>query len=218
MVAALVAALLAGPVAYELPLPCGLIVPVPPAMEGEEGFVFVSQPRPCPPGGAREDYAVTTDFGDGTVEETPFRPGDGLYLIGGDHAYRRAGSYQLVATVLDRRTNQTTVYRRGPVSVPNAPLTARKAGRPTFSTTRRKRRVVGRFADGNRLAARGDYRVTVKWGDGSRSPGSVSKRGGTFAVSAAHRYRTTRRRHIAITVRDDRGAELTLRTTPRIRR
>jgi len=217
MVAALVAALLAGPTAYETP--CPLLTPLAPAAEGEERFVAVGQPQPCPPGGAREDYTITTDFGDGTVAETPFRPGDGLYLIGGDHAYRRAGSYQLVATVLNRRTNQTTTYRRGPILIPNAPLTALKVSRPTFFTTSRKRRTVARFADGNRLAARGDYRVTVRWGDGTRSGGSVRKRGdGTFAVTAAHRYRTTRRRHIAITVRDDRGAELTLRTTPRIRR
>lgn len=91
---------------YEFP--CPITVLGPPAMEGTSKFVALGQSRPCPPNGAREDFLVTTDFGDDTVAKTPFRPGDDLYLIGGEHAYRRAGRYDLVGTVTDRRTNQVT--------------------------------------------------------------------------------------------------------------
>lgn len=104
-------------------------------------------------------------------------------------------------------------------AVPNAPLTARKSARPAFSTTRRRRAVVGRFADGNRLATGGDYRVVVSGamtgGRAVRWPGPL---GGTFAIEAAHRYRTRRGRTIRVVVRDDGGAELRLSTKPKLGR
>lgn len=206
-----------GAQSYPVP-PCPLTVPAIPPMEGTSAFVPVGQPRTCPPKGAREDFLVTTDFGDGTVAETPFRPGDGLFLVGGQHAYRRAGIYNLVGTITDRRTNQVEVLRRT-ISVPNAPLEARPVRRPTFSAGRRGSRVVGRFADGNLLAEPGDYRGTISWGDRSRSSGSVSKTtDGTFSVRGTHRYRTRGRKQITVTVLDDRGATLKLRTRPTIRR
>ncbi len=202
------------------PPPCPIVALAPPAMEGTSRLVALGQSWPCPPNGAREDFLVTTDFGDGTpVAETPFRPGDDLYLVGGEHAYRRAGAYDLVGTITDRRTNQVIQVLRVTLTVPNAPLTARHVRRPAFSAARRGRRVVGRFADGNRLAALGDYRTRISWGDHSRSSGSVSRaKDETFKIRGTHRYRTRGRRQITVTVRDDRGAKLRLRTRPAIRR
>lgn len=200
------------------PGPCPLAALAAPGPEGSNQFVVVGQPQPCPPPGrTREDFTVTTDFGDGTVRDTPFRAADELWFIGGDHAYRRAGRYELEATVVDRETNESRVYRRS-VVVPNAVLKPRAHPRPAFSVTRRTRRVVGAFTDGNRLAESSDYRVAVAWDDGRRSRGKVVRRSaGRFSVVAAHRYRTARRRRIVVTVRDDRRAELKLRTTPRLR-
>jgi len=200
------------------PPPCPLADLVGPAMEGTSRFVPVDQPRPCPPNGAREDFLVTTDFGDGTITQTPFRPGDDLWLVGGDHAYRRAGTYELVGTITDRKTNQVEVLRRT-VTVANAPLKARRVRRPVFPAARRATRLVGRFADANRLAAPGDYRVRISWGDGSRSRGTASKADDeTFKIRGTHRYRTRDARQITVTVRDDRGAKLKLRIRPKIRR
>lgn len=197
---------------------CPLASLVPPRMEGVQQRVVVGQPQPCPPGGAREDYTVTTDFGDGTVASTPFDPADELYFIGGLHTYRRAGRYEVLGTVTDRRTGESKDYRRV-IDVPNAPLVPRRTARPRFRAGREARRIVARYRDGNRLAVANDHRATVRWGDGSSSTGRVIRSADrSYAVVAAHRYGSGGAREIVTTVRDDRGATLRVRVAPAIRR
>jgi len=196
---------------------CPLAALAAPRHEGVEQFVVVGQPQPCPPSGRTwGDFDDRTDFGDGVVADTPFREGDPLWFLGGLHTYRRAGTYQLVGTATDRRTGEQLVLRRT-VRVPNAPLTARRSRRPTFVAGEKAQREVGRFRDGNPLAAVGDYTATVRWGDGSRSRGSVVRRGADLVVLGTHRYRTARTRRITTTVRDDRNGTLRLRTRAAVR-
>ena len=198
---------------------CPAVALVPPRAEGVEQRVVVGQHQPCPPPDRTwQDFDVTTDFGDGVGASTPYQDGDALWLLGGVHTYRRAGTYELVGTARDRRTGEQIVLRRT-VEVPNAPLSAREHRRPTFKAGKRLRREVGRFRDGNPLAEARDYRATVAWGDGSSSTASVIARGRDFSVVAAHRYgRAARRPRISVVVRDDRDGTLRLRTRARVRR
>jgi len=196
---------------------CPLAALAAPRPEGVEQFVVVGQPQPCPPRDRTwRDFDVSTDFGDGVVADTPFREGDPLWFLGGQHTYRRAGTYQLVGTATDRQTGEQFVLRRT-VEVPNAPLTARRSRRPTFVAGKRARREIGRFRDGNPLAAVDDYTATIRWGDGTRSRGSVARRGAGYVVLGTHRYRTARTRRIVATVRDDRDGTLRLRTRAAVR-
>jgi hypothetical protein len=191
---------------------CPLITaPVPP-MEGTSGYVFVGQPQPCPPRGRTQaDFQVTTDFGDGTLAETPFKDGDFLWAVGADHTYRRAGTYQLVATATDRQTGEQIVMSH-PIDIRNAPLTKLRIQRPTFSARRTVSRTVARFADGNALATPEDHIATIHWGDGTRSAGTIVKSGRLgYRVIGAHRYRTAKRHRITVVVHDDRGATLRIR-------
>ena len=198
--------------------PCPLAAPAPPQMEGVEQYVVVGQPQPCPPPNRTwQDFAVTTDYGDGVVAETPYREGDPAWFIGGTHAYRRAGTYELVGTATDRLTGEQTVVRRT-ITVPNAPLVARRSRRSVFVAGRRLRRAVARFHDANRLAEASDHSASIRWGDGTRSAGSIVKRGGDFEVVASHRYRTAGSRSVTIVVRDDRDATLRLRVRMLVRR
>ena len=196
---------------------CPLLTPAPPPMEGHQQRVIVGQPQPCPPGGAPEDYAIRVFFGDGESASTRFEPGDDLWLVGALHAYRRAGSYDLRATITDRRTGEESELRR-PIRVPNAPLSLHPGRRPRFTLGRRQRRAVVRFRDGNSLAEAEDYRVTISWGDGAVSRGTVTKfRPRLFIVRGEHRYVAKPRRPIVIRIRDDRGARITLRSKPAFR-
>ena len=190
---------------------CPLVAPVPPPAEGRRGFVFVAQT--CRLGqGVETDYDVVTDFGDGTREATPFRP-DGLWLAGGDHVYRRAGRYEVATTVTDRRTGEATVLRRT-VEIANARLRVRKVVPPSFPAGRAARRVVAAFSDENPFAGPGDFRVTVRWGDGTRSAGRVRRAGkGRFEVVGRHRYaRGALPRRISVRIADRAGGVLRPRT------
>ena len=193
---------------------CPAVTPARPPMEGKPGFVFVGQHQPCPPPDrTQQDFNVVTDFGDGTVAETPYRTSDNLWILGGEHTYRRAGTYQVVGIATDRETGETMVLRH-PIQIRNAPLTALQSKRPTFSTRRTFRRVVARFSDGNRLATARDHRASIRWGDGTQSAGIVVRAGRLgFRIEGAHRYRTASSHRIVVVVRDDRGAALRLRVT-----
>ncbi len=206
-----------GPPPHFPPPPCPLVTPARPAPEGRRGPVFVGQPNPCPPPGRTpSDFATTTSFGDGTSAATPVTD-DRLWLVGGPHTYRRAGTYTATATITDRVTGAVTTLRR-PIFVPNAPLTALRSARPTFTENKTSRAVIARFGDGNPLATADDHRATITWGDRTTSRGRVVRvAAGRFAVRADHRYRTAAKRRIVIRVQDDRGAVLRLRSTPRIR-
>ena len=198
--------------------PCPLAAPAPPQMEGVEQYVVVGQHQPCPPPNRTwQDFAVTTDFGDGVVAETPYRDGDPLWFIGGRHAYRRAGTYELTGTATDRLTGEQVVVRRT-ITIPNAPLIALRSRRAVFVAGRRLRRTVARFHDDNRLAEASDHTASIRWGDGTRSRGSVVKRGGDFEVVGSHRYRAAGRRSITVVVRDDRNATLRIRVSALVRR
>jgi hypothetical protein len=197
---------------------CPLATLAPAQLEGVDQYVVVGQPQPCPPPNrTRQDFLVTTDYGDGMSEETPFRDSDPLWSVGGRHTYRRAGTYELIGTVTDRQTGEQDVLRRT-IQVPNAPLTARRFRPAAFLARHRLRRTVGRFHDGNRLAAASDHKARISWGDGSRSRGAVVQRDGDFLVLGAHRYPRAGPRKITVLVRDDRGATLRLRTTARVGR
>lgn len=207
-----------GPPPHFSPLPpCPALTPARPAPEGRQGTVFVGQPTPCPPAGRTpSDFAITTAFGDGTSAATPVTD-DRLWLVGGPHTYRRAGTYTATATMTDRITGAVTTLNR-PIVVPNAPLTALRSPRPTFILNKTGRAVIVRFGDGNPLATAGDHRATISWGDRTTSKGRVVRlAAGRFTVRADHRYRTAAKRRIVVRVQDDRGAVLRLRSTPRIR-
>ena len=61
---------------------CPLLTPAPPPVEGASARIVVGQHCGDAQGRAREEYAVTTDLGDGTVLDTPFDPFDGLWAVG----------------------------------------------------------------------------------------------------------------------------------------
>lgn len=170
---------------------------------------------PCP-GAAPADFDITTDFGDGITADTPLGDADGWY-VHGTHAYRRAGSYTAVATMVDRRSGQVLTVRHLEV-VPNAPMALERAAPPAFVRGEAAQTTVAAFRDGNRMATAADHSATVSWGDGEHSPGRVVRvAAGRFAVRASHAYRSSPRGRLTVTVRDDRGAVLTRRVTPRLR-
>ncbi|CAA9492869.1 MAG: hypothetical protein AVDCRST_MAG53-1635 [uncultured Solirubrobacteraceae bacterium] len=191
--------------------PCPLAALAPPPMEGAKGYIVVGQPRPCPPqNGTWSDFSVLTDFGDGVIADTPFREGDPLWFMGGAHAYRRAGTYQLRATATHRQTGDQIVLQR-PIEIPNAPLTPRPARKPKFVAGQKSRQTIARFHDGNRLAEASDHTATIAWGDERRSKVAVVKRGADFLVIGTHRYSAAKRmRRITVIVRDDRNATVRL--------
>jgi len=192
--------------------PCPAVTLAPPPAEGTEGIVAVAQH--CPRLAADRDvtrFQVRMDFGDGTS-------GSGrmldawVFLIGGEHTYRRAGDYTVRATVRNLATGEEWTYVR-PVRIRNAPLTAVRLAAPRFTVARTSApQPLVAFRDGNPLARKTSHRATISWGDGTRSRGTIRKdEDGRFVVLGRHRYTKERPRTIRVTVLDGRQ-KLVLRT------
>jgi len=74
--------------------------------------------------------------------------------------------------------------------------------------------VVATFTDGDPDARPGDYDVTINWGDGERSYGSVQRRAdGSFAVRGKHTYRKQGSRKVVVRITDGVGKGLDAKVT-----
>jgi hypothetical protein len=100
--------------------------------------------------------------------------------------------------------------------VTDATLTA--TGRPDFVSANPVSGTLATFTDANPGAATADFTsgggsTTVDWGDGSTSPGTVTKTGsGQFAVTGTHTYAALGPHTITISIRDDGGSTATATT------
>jgi virginiamycin B lyase len=69
--------------------------------------------------------------------------------------------------------------------------------------------IVATFTDGDPDARARDYDVTISWGDGDRSYGTVQRKAdGTFAVRGTHRYRRQGSRRVVVRITDGVGRSL----------
>jgi hypothetical protein len=74
--------------------------------------------------------------------------------------------------------------------------------------------IVATFTDGDPDARARDYDVTIAWGDGDRSSGTVQRRAdGTFAVRGTHRYHRQGSRRVVVRITDGVGKGLDAKVT-----
>jgi hypothetical protein len=72
---------------------------------------------------------------------------------------------------------------------------------------------VATFTDGNHLAPLSDFTVSIDWGNGNTTPGTVQSTGpGTFTVEGTQTYTTTAAFSITVTIADIDGKMLTLKS------
>ena len=191
--------------------PCPAVTLAVPPVESVEAVVPVAQH--CPRLLADRDvtrFQVRMDFGDGTAGAGRMLDG-WVFLLGGEHTYRRPGTYTVRATVRNLATGEEWTYVR-PVTIRNAPLKAVKLPAPRFTVDRTgPAQPLVAFRDGNPLARAASHRATIAWGDGTRSRGTVREEDGRFVVLGRHRYAREWSRTITVTVRDGR-TKLVLRT------
>ena len=152
---------------------------------------------------------ITINWGDGTTSLGAPRSGDIGPLVG-THTYAQAGIYSGSvswtdvcadgdsAVVVDEKAVFSVKITDAPLSAGGLAIGAR-VGTPFAGQ-------VATFADPNPFATSADYSVTVDWGDGTTSPGSVSSGGGRFVVTATHTYASPGVYQTTIAIHDVGGA------------
>ena len=169
---------------------------------GQVGTFDVGNSDDAPAG----DFGATVDWGDGTSSAASVTQPDGpgtSYVVSGDHVYASPGTYTDTVTVTDTAitsiTNQgqasgTAAVTTEPVSITGAAIPDQLAG-TAFDGE------VATFTSPVAGATAGDFSVTLDWGDGGTSAGTVTQTGDdAFDVTGSYTWATSNQYTITIEV------------------
>lgn len=162
------------------------------------------------------DFTATIDWGDfaGPARAAIESRGDGTFAVIGGWTYRTSGEATVEVVVSDRRGR--TVETTRTIHVAAAPLRALAARPRAVPVGAGSRLLLGRIRDPEVAAEPWRFRVTVAWGDGTRSIGSLARRGGWVDVTGVHRYRRAGTYRILVRVAE-RGGTRTASFRTRVR-
>lgn len=159
-------------------------------------------------------FLATVNWGDGTSGAATVSGADGSFSISGDHTYAEEGPYSVTIDVTDPagKVHEVTTT----ATVADAPLSA--SGIDQLLSTSTLSGTVATFTDANPDATAADFTsgggaVTISWGDGTVSAGTVTKTAsGTFAVGGSHEYSTLGPEAITVSITDAGGSSTSARS------
>jgi hypothetical protein len=161
------------------------------------------------PGGSEPlgDYAATIQWGDGgSTAGTIVDLGNGRFNVTAGHVYLEEGTYTVTVSVTHDRL--PSVVATGTARVADAALTATATPFVPLQGIALNNTRVATFVDANPAGKPGDFTVTINWGDGTSSPGTVSQPNGigsAFAVAGTHTYSAPGAASVVVTIADVGG-------------
>ena len=157
------------------------------ATEGSSFAGHVATFSDADPNASLSDYTATIDWGDGQTSTADIAQATtGGFLVSGSHTYIDEGSYTVSVQIADAGGSSVTATSSAVVA--DAALSAQGTGiaateGAAFSG------VVATFSDANINAVASDFTVTITWGDGGSSAGTVTANGGgLFTITGNHAY------------------------------
>jgi hypothetical protein len=149
-------------------------------------------------------YTALINWGDGSSSPGTVVPAGSAFNVVGSHTYLSSGSYTTTVDVSDE--GGSTASGSGSAAVAHVPLTV-FAQNVSLVEGASSQVVLGLFSDPDPRDAGSDFAVTITWGDGKTSAGTVSPVvGGLFQVTGNHAYAEEGNYPVAISIQDDRGA------------
>jgi hypothetical protein len=181
------------------------------AVEGTPFSGVVADFTDADPAAAASEYTASIAWGDGQTSAGTVAPdGQGGFTVSGAHTYAEEGSYPVSVTITD--AGGASASATDAATVADAPLNA-TGTRISALATLSFSGVVATFTDAASSAAAADYGVSIGWGDGQNSAGSVAADGrGGFTVSATHTYTADGDYPVSVTITDTGGAVVTADT------
>jgi hypothetical protein len=159
------------------------------------------------PAATAASFTASIAWGDGVTTTGMVLPGPGGFVVTGVHTYQEeAGPLPVTVTIADVPGN-TGATAHSLVSVADAPLTVVSTSPVSAVEGAAFSGQVGTFFDPDPHATPADYTVTIAWGDGTSSAGTVTALGnGLFAVGGTHTYAEEGKYAFSWLVRDAGGA------------
>jgi uncharacterized protein (TIGR03118 family) len=200
----------------------GIDVPNPDTLPLSENTAFTADVAAFTdddPRAKSSDFAVTIDWGDGTVPATGTvrQQADGSFRVSGTHIYLAYGHFPITTTIHDiaggavggsMATASSTAdvadapLNGGGIDVPN-PDTLPISENTAFTAD------VAAFTDADTRAKTADFAVSVDWGDGTLPSGATLRQlpDGSFRVAGTHVYLAYGNYKITTTIRDVNGGD-----------
>ncbi|HEV2476533.1 MAG TPA: choice-of-anchor tandem repeat GloVer-containing protein [Candidatus Dormibacteraeota bacterium] len=176
------------------------------ATEGSAASTTVATFTDANPYAQAGDFTATITWGDGSTSAGTVS-GTGTFTVSGGHAYAEAGTYATSVTINDAGGAVLTVS--GSAKVADYALTAYGISATVHKAFSGK---VATLYDADPSAVSSDFKVTITWGDGTSSSGTVTGGPSPFTISGTHNYKTNGTYTVTITVTDNGGATATATT------
>jgi PKD repeat protein len=169
------------------------------------------------PGGVPSDYAATITWGDGgtSVGSVTGPSVGGIFTVTGTHTYAEEGAPTLTVKISDAGGYVLALGSMATIGdAPLAPGTlSLAAGSATLSQV-----ATFTFTDADPNGVATDYTMTVHWGDGTASTGTVAAGSGQFTGTATHIYASKNTYIVTVQTMDAGGASATLTGTATIKK
>ena len=163
--------------------------------------------------GVASDYAAKIDWGDGTepTEGEVRQEVDGSFSVLGTYDYEKFGSYPISLTIRGNHTKGTGVVT---AEIENAQVFLNFGDGSEDANVRVVRetdftQVIATFTDENPYSNLADFDVTIDWGDGTISDGTLeyTNDGGpgetdSYSVSGTHKYLSERNFSARLSIRE----------------
>ena len=154
-------------------------------------------------------FTASISWGDGSTSPGQVNGGSGNFTVSGSHTYAEedpaSGPYPVSVSLTDLATGDMFTAATA-ATVADAPLSANADNISAvpgvaFSGT------VATFTDADPSAPLSDYSVTIGWGDGTTSAGTVNTGNSGLSISGSHTYLGEGSYPLAVTVSDVGGAQ-----------
>jgi hypothetical protein len=157
------------------------------------------------------DFHVTIAWGDGSASPGLVQAGAtaGHFIVLGTHTYAKQGPVPLIVSIEDPAGQSTS--DASVATVNDAPITV--TGQVLGAQPRKHfAGVVGSLTDTDPAGSASNFQVTIVWGDGTTSAGSlvaagVSAHGPVFQINGQHTYSHRGVFNVTVTVTDVGGAQ-----------
>jgi hypothetical protein len=175
------------------------------AVEGASTTQTVATFTDADPAGTVSDYTATINWGDGSTSTGTIAASGSGFKVSGTHTYAEEGTDAITVTIKD--VGGATASATSTAKVADAPLSSKGVSK---TTPRAFTGTVATFTDQDPNGTASDYTVSISWGDGQTSGGSVS---GKFNALGSHAYAKAGVYHVSVTIKDKGGSTTTGHST-----
>jgi hypothetical protein len=151
------------------------------------------------------NFTATIDWGDGITTTGTVVGASGSFTVEGDHTYADEGN-PLATVTVTRTSDNAQLVLQGGVNVNDADVLSGQ-GQPTIVANPNQALTnvaVATFANSASFPnVPGDFTVSIDWGDGTTTAGTLSLNGSTYTVTGSHSYATAGNFTISTFMNDD---------------